>query len=459
MKKTVFLAMLTLLSLSVTAQVNPYIVRTKAVKQNAKSTEPVLSDKAELFDFMSRNFHYYSMCDWQEGMRFMVVPEKYDLLMNTFFDAETRKMVSNGLLRNYTMIYQGHEKALGGREHILFHCQEDGKNYYYELPLGASFDTYCFERRGVPTLAYLGDVDKAREMLLGKQLLTRTQHFRVDDDTEDEGYKDILVDNNKVVTVKAIGVGTRTYPVKFIVEDDAGNQFYQSVAMSKTNSGLREEAVNEDDARFLFEGSFEFGDAIMAVSYDVKDYIGKVVHTQQVTTMSSRGSGKLRDVEVPRFTGFIIDDILSIRNTDYYTLMLRETDSRRVYSKDVTFVYDEVDMSLDYFGYLFGMGDGQSHTTSLETRTAIREGRVIVGMRKEEVLMAVGEPFRRTVDQFGIETWIYLRSKGVVLDVSFDERDIVSLAKARYGTDEEKAAAEKKQAASEKKRPKKQAAK
>jgi outer membrane protein assembly factor BamE (lipoprotein component of BamABCDE complex) len=79
------------------------------------------------------------------------------------------------------------------------------------------------------------------------------------------------------------------------------------------------------------------------------------------------------------------------------------------------------------------MGEGMAHTTSKETRAAIREGRVIPGMTKDEVLMAVGEPNSKISDSEGNDMWLYARSNGVILDVKFNEQGSVASAKARQG--------------------------
>ena len=87
MKRMILLAGMTVAMLTATAQDNPYIVKTKNVKKTAVKPKitatDVSSQDAEPKDFMGKNFRYYSMCDWKEGMRFMVVPEKYDLLVGT----------------------------------------------------------------------------------------------------------------------------------------------------------------------------------------------------------------------------------------------------------------------------------------------------------------------------------------------------------------------------------------
>ena len=441
MKRLVLLAGFAFALLTVTAQESRYIVKTKGVKKTAVKAakeDAAQEEDPEATDFVGRNFRFYSMCDWKEGMRFMVIPEKYDLLVSTFRDATNNNEVSSGNLRHKIMVYKGHEDMPNGRVHINFFCEDENRDYYYELPNG-TFNDYCYGKMGVPTLAYLGDVDKARDLLLGKTLLTRSQQFRVDTEYEGDGYREITIDKNKVVEVKAIGVGTRSFPVKIIVEDENGEQFYQNVAISKTNCGMRDDEFVADNEKYLFYGSFELSDDNMAVSYDVRDYLNATVHTKVITSMSSKGSGKVRDIRVPRFTGFVIDEIKPMKNS-YYTLTLRETESRRIYYKDVVFNLESVEgddevkaaAQKDFFGNIFAMGEGESRSTSKETRAAIREGRVIRGMSKEEVELAVGEPGNKVVAG-NIEVWLYARSNGVVLDVVFDTRGIVIQAKARMG--------------------------
>jgi hypothetical protein len=440
MKKILLIAGMAFVMSTAMAQDNPYIVKTKGVKMEESDNAQKHSDETEPTDFMGKNFRYYSMCDWKVGMRFMVVPEKFDLLVSTFHDAATNKEVSNGVLRHHIMVYQGYEMLRNGRVHINFICEDDGRAYYFVQPWG-TFDDYCYSKSGVPTLAYLGDVDKARELLMNQPLLTRSQHFRVDTEYNGDGYREVTVEKNMLVTVKAIGVGTRTCPVKIIVEDENGNQFYQNVAMSKTNSGLRDEVGMDENDEYGFAGSFEFLGANMTVSTNIREYLNQTVHTKYSTSMSSKGSGKVRDVKVPRFTGFIIDEITPVRNSKYYTLTMRETDSRRVYYKDIVFNEDDIAGGAsgardDFFGYLFGMGEGEARNTSKETRAAIREGRVINGMTKEEVEMAMGEAFKKTFDAEGGEMWMYARSNDVILDVWFDEKGYVTMAKARKAEDE-----------------------
>lgn len=420
MKKLIILTGLALAATTVMAQsADSYIVKTKGVKKAEVKVVKEKSDKqdeATGTDFVSQNFRYYSLCDWKDGMKFMVLPEKYDLLVNTFRDAGTGKEVSSGKLRRKIMIYNNHTVGANGRARMNFTCQDDHKKYYFELPNG-EFDDYCYSKTGVPTLAYLGDVDIAREKLMNQTLVTRTTDYRVDTDYESDSYEDVKVEKNMEVKVVAVGVGTRSFPVKIIVADKKGNEFYQNVAISKTNCGMRDDEFDVDNAKFAFYGSFDLMSGEIKVSTDYAQYMGKTVYTKYATSMTSKGGGKEnRVVKVPKLMAFRIDGMAPVRNSNYVTLTLTETETGRVYSKDVTFTNENVAGDIDgqkedYFGYLFGFGEGKLRNTSAATRTMIREGRVGVGMTEEEVEMAVGEPDSMADLPNGRYQWTYKRTK------------------------------------------------
>ena len=429
MKRIVFTLAMACAILSTMGQ-ESYIVKTKNVKPVASvglsSEDASEYESAELQDFVSKNFRFRSMCDWQEGMRFMVVPEKYDLVVNTFRDAETNKEVSNGKLRYKIMVYRNHTKGSNGREQINFVCQDDGRIYYYELPNG-DFEDYCYGKQGVPTLAYLDDVDKARDLLLGQTLITRQPIFYIDTQYEGDGMEEVRIPENTEVVVKHIGVGTRKYPVKIIVEDPkTGKEFFQHVVMSGTNNGMRDEDFEMDNKKYLFLNSFEVVFGTQMVSADFTQYIGKTIYSKVPVEMISKGDGRIRNVKVPRLTEFIIDDISAVGNSRNVMMTLTESESRRVYLKEVTFVSDDVATApANYFGTLFGLGEGKLRNSSRETRAMIRQGRVGGGMTEEEVELAMGEPDSKTVNADGLQEWTYKRTKKLFI-VQFDNQGKVA---------------------------------
>ena len=431
MKRVVLTMGLAMLMMTVSAQVNTYIVKTRtaqkkavAAQQEAGSEGMSQEEEDAPTDFISQNFKFYSLCDWKEGMKFMVMPEKYDLIVKTFCDAATGKEVSSMSLRHKIMLYRGHTVSADGHSRLHFQCQDDNRMYYFEIPNG-SFDDYCYGKLGVPTLAYLGDVDIAKEKLMGKKLYTKGTIYRVDTEYDGDGYREVKKPKDLSVTVTQVGVGSRSFPVKIIVEDEEGNEFYQTFALSKTNSGMRDDEFIMDSLKHTFYASFELQDAIMAVNKNFASYIGKVVHTVQPSKMITKGDGKERTVNVPKMITFRVDQAQRRPGTPFVSLVLTEMESRRPYYRDVLFTHpDELaerDVKIeDYFGYIFAMGEGAERETTQEARAAIRQGRVIIGMSEEEVTLAMGEePNEIIKGSNGKYDWVYYRSKGKSLFVHF----------------------------------------
>ena len=148
----------------------------------------------------------------------------------------------------------------------------------------------------------------------------------------------------------------------------------------------------------------------MAVSKDLSKYIGQTVHTKYTTDMISKGDGKERVLKVPRLTEFTIENLAPKRNSTYVTLTLKDTETRRIYFKDVTFTnVDDPTSNID-----------GRRTTSQAARAAIRQGRVILNMTEDEVVMAMGEPNNTVESSNGRHDWIYNRSGGKLLIVKFD---------------------------------------
>ncbi len=456
MKRTLLTTCMAFILLVAYAQENSYIVKTRGAKHKAELEQVEAEEQEEetAVDFVGQNFKFYSLCDWQEGMKFMVIPDEFDMVMKTFVDAETDKGVSSMKLRHKIMIYKGHETDIDGRDHINFLCQDNNRMYYYEIPSG-SFDDYCYGKLGVPTLAFLGDVDIAREQLLGKKLFTKTRVYRVDTEADGDGFRETLQPMNKEVTVTAVGVGTRSFPVKIIVEDELGNEYYQVVAMSKTNCGMRDDEFIMDSLKHTFYGAFEIQDAVMKVNKDFKTYIGQVIHNKYKTEMITKGDGKERFVTIPKMMSFRVDNTLAQPNTEFVTLTLTEIESRRVFYKDVTFINPVGKANArakedEYFGYLFAMGEGQARETSQAARAAIQQGRVIVGMSEDEVILAMGEePTRKESANDGRYMWLYQRSKGF-LTVTFGRNGRVESYTTPAENNSKKAKARRKAATSAK---------
>lgn len=441
MKRTIFTACLAIAFLTASAQSNSYIVKTKGAKKSAQThmqeeiAEAQLEEEEASKDFISQNFKFHSLCDWEKGMKFMVMPDKYDLVVKTFTDPSTEKEVSSMTLKYKIMVYQGHDESKDGHARIHFTCQDNGKPYYYEIGYG-TFDDYCFQKTGVPTLAYLGDVDIAKEKLMDKTLYTKTKYYRIDTEYDGEGYQDVEVDQDMEVKVVAVGVGSRKYPVKIVVEDKDGNQFYQNVAMSKTNCGMRDDEFVADEARYLFNNSFELMDDIMSISSrNYKQFIGKIVHTKIPIRMLNEVSSKQQ--AIPRLAEYRIESITPHKGDGNATVKLKNTTTGNFFYTDAILdMYKAEGNENKFFGAIFAPGPGKKVVTSEATRAMIRQGHVGIGMTEDEVEMAAGEPDHVENGVGGQYFWVFQRSNNKLLYVEFDGSGVVkktAVADGPYG--------------------------
>ena len=278
---------------------------------------------------------------------------------------------------------------------------------------------------GVPTLAYLGDVDIAKEKLMDKTLFTRTKHYRIDTEYDGEGYQDVEVDADMEVKVVAVGVGSRKYPVKIVVEDKNGNQFYQNVTMSKTNCGMRDDEFVADEARYLFNNSFELMDDIMSISSrNYKQFVGKIVHTKIPVRMLNEVSSKQQSI--PRLAEYRIESITPHKADDYATVKLKNTTTGNFfYTEAILDMFKAEGNENKFFGTIFAPGPGKKVVTSEATRAMIRQGHVGIGMTEDEVEMAAGEPDHVETGKGGQYFWVFQRSNNKLLYVEFDGSGVV----------------------------------
>ena len=414
MKRTLLATCMAFLMVTAYAQ-NSYIVKTSGVLEGTR-LETLNQEEETAIDFISQNFKFQSLCDWQEGMKFMVIPSEYDMVVKTFTDAATEKDVSSVKLRHKIMIYMGHEEDKDGHERINFRCQDDQRKYYYEIP-SDTFEDYCYNNLGVPTLAYLGDVDIAREKLVGKEVYTKTQFYRVDTELDGDGYLDVVVDKDVPVTVKAVGVGTRDFPVKIIVEDADGNEFYQNVAISKTNCSL--------NAKYLFGNSFELVEDVLSISSNnYKQFLGKIIHTKYPTKLLNEFSKKMQSI--PRLTEYQIEAMNPHKNDDKFTLKLKNTTLGTYFYIDMLLDEHLAQDQTEYFGYIFALGPGKKIETSEGSRAMMRAGHVGIGFTEDETMMAAGEPDKVINGENGLYTWVYQRSNNKLLYVDFNGSGVVT---------------------------------
>jgi len=373
----------------------------------------------EEVDSMSLWFPFHSLCDWQPGMRFMVMPEKRDLVIKTFADASTGHMVSSQSLLHKVMVYEGHDDANGGlHEHVNFVCEETGQRYYYEVPT-ASFDDYCFTKFGIPTLAYLGEVDSALVHLKGKKLVTVADRYYIDDFKTSEGFVEIRdVPRDTEVEVVAVGVGTRSFPVKIIVREgdkENGRQFFQNVCISKTNNGLRDEELEISNMIVhTFGGAFKLADDKMTDHPLYKKYYGQEAYTLMDVEVKDESGAT---VQIPRLTVLTIKKIRSQSNSEYAKVTLHDAESGKTYTKDVLFTnrnrigIDDRERDV-YVDNLFALGNPKKMKSVREANMKdLKNGVVRRGFSTDEVRVAFGEPSSKGRTGSYV-VWTYRSGKG-----------------------------------------------
>ena len=366
----------------------------------AKSaSEDGLNEEQEEVDSLSIWFPFRSLCDWQPGMRFMVMPDKRDLVIKSFTDAATGRTISSQTLFHKVLVYEGHDDANGGlHEHVNFVCEETGARYYFEVPT-ASFDDYCYMKFGIPTLAYLGEVDMAREKFVGKKFITVADRYYIDDPKTAEGCTEIHdVARDTEVEVVAVGVGTRSFPVKIIVREEGknGRQFFQNVAISKTNSGLRDDEFEISNMIFhKFDASFKMADDNLSVHPLYQKYAGKEVFTIQETDVKD-STGNI--VRLPRLTTLTMKKIRSQNGSEYAKVTLYDAETGSTYTKDVLFTnknrigIEDAQRNM-YVDNLFALGNPKAmEGVRMENWQYMQNGKVRNGFTANEVRVAIGNP-------------------------------------------------------------------
>jgi hypothetical protein len=192
-----------------------------------------------------------------------------------------------------------------------------------------------------------------------------------------------------------------------------------------------------DEARYLFNNSFELMDDIMSISSrNYKKFLGKVIHTKVTTRMLNEVTSKQQ--AIPRLAEYQIESITPHKADDLATVKLKNTTTGN-------FFYTEAYLDMfkaaggneqKFFGSIFAPGPGKKVVTSEASRAMIRSGHVGIGMTEDEVEMAAGEPDHTEIGTGGQYFWVFERSNNKLLYVEFDGTGMVksnNVADGPYG--------------------------
>ncbi|MGL4852624.1 MAG: hypothetical protein ACRC3Z_08285 [Phocaeicola sp.] len=381
------------------AQQNDYLV----------STPPSEEETNELTEkqFIDNYFKFYNLCSWVPGMKFMVIPERRDIVMPIFKLKESDRDISTADLRHKIMEYLGVEITERNFIHFNFECE--GKIYYHEVK-NTTVEQYCQKpKAGIPSLAFLKDVDTAKAELMGRTLYLRTNKVYVDDPNSTAGFREVSIPHNEKVVVTAIGVGTRSFPVKLVFSDSQGKSYYHHVAISKTNCGMVDSDFIMENKNKYFPNAFSFSDANAKEAEALMGLYGnKSIFLIKETPLEDQNG---RKVKLPKYSQFTIQSITPEKSSPYSILEL-VTPNKEAYTIRTTFKpISTVAIILqtgNYFADLFNMGDLIAQYPDIKEGdwARIRKGEVQKNMCSDACRLALGDPIRiHKINEY--ETWYY----------------------------------------------------
>jgi len=211
------------------------------------------------------------------------------------------------------------------------------------------------------------------------------------------------------VKVTAVGVGTRSFPVKIVFEDTKGNSYYLPVAISKTNCGMIDDDFIMENKNKFFPNAFSFGDANEKTSGNLMNMYGnKSIYLKKSAKCTSITG---EEVNLPRYTHLTIKNITSDVNSPFHTLEMAN-EKGEMFTIKTTFqstsAINTILQSDNYFGDLFGVGNLKAKYPNIteEMWQIISKGEVRKGMTKEECKLSLGDPIR-IHRVLGDETWYY----------------------------------------------------
>jgi len=184
--------------------------------------------------FVKDNFPFIHMCDWKTGMKFMVEPDYLGVDNRLSLKPKKHSSYSDQLLQKdyeWKTFELVSVKSSGNKSYFNFQCE--GKKFIHEAPADLTdlrnFKSYTY----IKDFVYLDDVDKAKELLLNKQLYLLTERWK-----KENGEQGVFDYFKKFVpvTIVNIGLGETAGPVKMIFKTEDGSEYFLNVRFSGTNS-------------------------------------------------------------------------------------------------------------------------------------------------------------------------------------------------------------------------------
>lgn len=382
---------------------NDYIVKTAPQKSTATTAEE---------RFIENNFPFYSLCNWVPGMKFMFILEGKFGFIPTFCSYETEKEVDNNVFHYKIVTFEGVEEKEVDRQgrsflSTRFVFDVEGKRYYHEVK-SQRLNEICLKtpRAHIKGLVYLGDIDKARQLLIGRTVYTKTSAFRVDDSNSANGFREVTVPINLAVRITAIGVGSREAPVKIVFDDNTGRSYYAEITLSTTNTGYVKSDFQGEQRFKYFPNVFSFIDSHEKTVGEIKEnYLGKAVYP--INNMDATVGG--RSTVLFRYTPLKIVE-MEIGSDKDKTMLKLQDNSGQIYVVPVRLKYDVVIKNEDYINDIFAYGNLKADYPYISAKNweLIVNGEIALGMTKDECRLSLGNAaqIQKSMNS-RYETWYY----------------------------------------------------
>lgn len=206
---------------------NEYLVKTTNTEIKK---ETILKEEK----FVKDNFPFFKMPDWKVGMKFMIEPDYLEI--DNRLNVKPKKNSSYSkqpFQKNYEFkIFKLIKiKNSNFKSYFTFECE--GKKFIHVSPLNLKDLRNSSSFSHIDNFVYLNDIDKAKELLLNKELYILTNRWLKENGANGE-YEYL----EKFIPVKIIkiGLGERNGPVKMIFRTNEGTEKFLNVRFSGVNS-------------------------------------------------------------------------------------------------------------------------------------------------------------------------------------------------------------------------------
>lgn len=238
------------------SQNEDYIVSTKNIEE--KQDNVILTEEQK---FIKENFPFIPLCELSKGDKFTTT----DILRSFIFvlkEKNSTEVIPKNEKNNKVFYFEGIDTvrvslSIPGTFKTLLHfnfVSSDSISYYYEYT--KSINDACNPENKLYGLIFLNDVDKARNLLIGKTLY-------INENMRKTGNDDLYF-GKKYVPVKIVNIGICEDKIglyKFIFTDGDSKEYYVNCRLSGTNDYMEDYELSiYSHSNPTFDKMFSFKD-------------------------------------------------------------------------------------------------------------------------------------------------------------------------------------------------------